>query len=280
MFSPVILDFLKSAALPAAVASVLLFLVGGMRDPMRARLQATIWATAFVGGCMVLVSRLNFPPTDVNEGFSWIAILLALFIWISPVAVGSRYLLRALFVVAIGLLSLWQIRSSLGGYVHQRNMLAFFFLGLGTWSIVERSSQKVQTLTLMTLPMISATALSLILLFKGSAVLSQILSVACTLYGGVFAISLVAPAKISKAAVLPFVSIFLISFMAIGHFYLDINPWTMIYLCLPFLVLWIRNWIPFVPRQPIAEAVVLGAVSAIPLGYMVWNIYQTSGPLF
>jgi hypothetical protein len=278
--SPLVLDFIKSAVLPAAVVAGLSFLIGGRNDPFRARFQAVFWALGFMAGAYVLVGRLSFPPHDVNEAFSWAALALAGFVWLSPKPVGSRYLIRALFVLFLGYLALWPIHASLHGQVPQRNLLAFFFLGLGTWSILERASQKVQPLTLLVLPIISATALSMLLLFKGSASLAQLVSVVCSFLGGLAAVAVIFPKRVSLAAVLPFVSVLIVLFMAVGHFYLDINPWHMIYLCLPFLALWMRRWIPFIPHQPIAETVALGVLSGAPLAYFLWNVYQTSGPLY
>ncbi|MGZ3723135.1 MAG: hypothetical protein ACXVA9_09405, partial [Bdellovibrionales bacterium] len=208
------------------------------------------------------------------------ALALTAFVWISPRPIGSRYLIRAIFVVVLGWLALWPLRDSLHGHTQLRNLLAFFFLGLGTWSIIERASQKVQPLTLIALPLISATALSMLLLFKGSASMAQLVSVLCTLLGGVLALTLVYPKRVSAAAVLPFVSVFIVLFMASGHFYLDINPWHMIYLCAPFLLLWIRGWIPFIPRAPVPEALILSIICGAPLGYFIWNVYKTAGPLY
>lgn len=278
--SPLVIDFIKSALLPAGGVALLCFLVGGRSDPFRARLQALFWALGFSVGTYVLVGRLSFPPHDVNESFTWAALLLVVFVWISPKPTGQRYLVRAIFVVALGLLSLWSIRSSLHGEVQMRNLLAFFFLGLGLWSILEGAAQKVQPLTMIVLPLISATALSLLLLFKGSASMSQIVSVLCACLGGLAAITLIFPRRISMAAVLPFVSVFIVLFMADGHFYLEINPWHMIYLCLPYLALWTRRVIPFVPRKAIPETVILGLISGAPLGYFLWEVYKSSGPLY
>jgi hypothetical protein len=182
-------------------------------------------------------------------------------------------------VVALGALALWPTRASLHGYANMRNLAAFFFLALGTWSIVERASGQLQSLTMIVLPIISATALSVFLMFKGSASMSLLVSILCSLLGAVAVLTLVMPKRVSLAAVLPFMSVFIILFMASGHFYLDINPWHMIFLCLPFLLIWFRNWIPFVPRKPIPETIILGAASAAPLGYFLYTVYQTVGPL-
>jgi hypothetical protein len=89
-----------------------------------------------------------------------------------------------------------------------------------------------------------------------------------------FALSIFAPQKVSPAAILPYASVLIVAEMAAGHFYLRINPWSMVWLCLPFLVLWIRGVIPLVPKEPKAEALTLGALAGLPMAYLFW-----AGPL-
>jgi hypothetical protein len=268
-------EFLKSAAAPAIVVAIGFFLLGGLKDPLRARLQALLFAMGFAGGAYFVLGHFNFPPTEIGDSLAWSALLLMAFVWISPRPVGSRYLIRALFVAAIGTLVLWPIRASLQGPVHTRNLIAFFCLALGTWSILERVSQKMKTMTIITLPLISAVMLMLLLMIKGGQSLAQMVSLVAALLGGLWAVSALAPGRISAAAILPFVSVFLIAFMVAGHFFLHINPWYMVALCIPFAVLWARGWIPFVPTNPFGEALMLAVLALIPLLYFFWGIYQT-----
>ncbi len=60
--------------------------------------------------------------------------------------------------------------------------------------------------------------------------------------------------------------------MVAGHFYLDINPWHMIYLCFPYLILWIRNWLGFVPSKTFPEGIALGLLAGLPLAYFVYDV--------
>ncbi|NJL24149.1 MAG: acyl-CoA synthetase [Calothrix sp. SM1_5_4] len=191
----------------------------------------------------------------------------------------SRYVVRALVVFALGALILWPIRQGLNNPVAYRNLIAFFCLGLGVWSILERSSQQeVRVPALIAVPLVAAAGLSLLFLFKGSASLSQLVTVLCALLGAMLLFSLIFPAKLSPAPIVPLVSVFIVLFMAVGHFYLDINPWHMIYLAFPFLVLWVRRSIP-VPRQALIEAAGLALLAAAPLAYFLWTQYKISGPL-
>jgi len=280
MDSPIVAAFIRSAAVPAFVATVVFFLIGGLKDPWRARLQGLVLALAFMAGAYMLIPGLRFPPTSVSEAFSWAALLLAGFIFLNPKPLGPRYLVRALFVLGLGAVVLWPLKNTVLTAIHQRNLLAFFFLGLGVWSIVEKSAHKVRPATLILLPLIAATALSLMMLFSASASMSQLVTVACALFGGLLLLALFKPQRLALGAIVPFLSVFVILMMAAGHFYLDINPWHMIYLCVPYLVLWIRDWLGFVPQKTVPEAIILGAVSAAPLAYFVYNAGVKAGPLY
>lgn len=277
--SPLVDAFLRSTVLPAALLAPALFFIGGGKDPMRQRLQAVSVALAFVLGAFMLVGRFNVPPYDASESMSVIALLLALFVAVSPKDVRSRYATRAIFVLVIGAVLLWHIRASLSNSVHMRNMLAFFCLALGVWSIVERSARQVSLPSLILLPMIAASSTSFLLLFSASGLYSQLTTVLCGLLGAALVLALLKPERVSAYALLPFVSVFVIVFMALGHFYLDVNPWKFIYLCWPFAVLWIRNWIP-APKGAWGEAAVLGILSAAPLAYYLFTEFKAAGPLY
>jgi hypothetical protein len=280
MDSPIVAAFIRSALLPATAATMAIFVAGFLKEPWRARLQALILSLAFMVGTYILIGRLHLPPSDAAEALSLSALLVALFVFVRPHPLGHRYLLRALFVLALGLLILWPLRNTIMDPRNHRNLIAFFCLGLGIWSILEKAAAKVRPLTLVLLPLIAATALSLMMLFASSASFSQLVSVFCACLGGLLVIALLMPSRLSVNALLPFLSVFIIMMMVAGHFYLDINPWHMIYLCFPYLILWIRDWLGFVPQKAIPEALILGAVSAAPLVYFVYNVGLKAGPLY
>lgn len=279
--SPIVEAFLISAFLPAVVATIALFVLGGMKEPLRSPMQALVIALAFMAGSYLLLKRMNFPPKDVNESFGWAALLLAFFVAMAPRSLNYRYGLRALFVIGVGSLLLWHIgKALLNSPPHHRNMLAFFFLGLGVWSIMERTSNRVKPLTLMLLPLIVASALSIYALLSGSAVFSQLVTILCALIGGSLVLGWMFPKRLSTVAWVPFLSVFIIGFMAAVHFYLGTNPWQLIWLCIPFALLWIRGWLKFIPANAVIEAVIFAILSIIPLGALLWTHSKTVGPLY
>lgn len=242
------------------------------KDSLRVRLQATIWPIGFFLGWMWL-GRMPFPAMEAGNGFLWSTVLLMLFVWLSPRPVGVRYLVRALFVVAVGALLLWERRTELAGPAHLRNLLAFFFLGLGLWSILERSSQQVKLPSLVLLPLFSVASLYVFLQAHhvGQGILSGAVALQLILLALVFVLSVLRPELISPAAVLPFVSIFSVTFMAGAHFYFNVNPWTLMFFCIPFAVLWARGWLVFIPRAALVEVFALGVIAALPLAYFFWH---------
>lgn len=277
--SPILAAFIRSTAIPSAVAVIAMYFLGGAGEGLKARLQALLVASAYAVGSYFLLDRLHLPPADVNESLSYVALALAAFVAVSPGDMGARYLVRAIFVAFTGGILLWHIRESLSSYVHLRNMAAFFFLGLGVWSIVERAARQVSRPAYVLLPLVAASGTSLLLLFSASAAFSQLVTVLCGIMGVTVVLSLWRPDRVSAFGLSPFLSVFVVSFMAAGHFYLDVNPWRMVYLCWPFLVLWVRPWLP-VPRNAVAEAVALGVLAAGPVIYFLWNAYKAAGPLY
>lgn len=280
MESPIVRAFLVSAVAPAFVAAVVVFILGYLKEPWKARVQGLVLALAFSAGAYLLIGRLHVPPTDAGEAFSFAALLLAVFILVRPQPLGHRYLVRAIFVLALGAIILYPLRQTILAPIYYRNLVAFFCLALGIWSIVEKTVPKVMPTTLILLPLIAATGLSFLMLFAASASYSQMVSVVCALFGAMLVLALLQPQRLSLNALVPFLSVFVVMLMVAGHFYLEINPWHMIYLCLPYLILWIRDWLGFVPKKTVPEAIILGTVSAAPLAYFVYNIGVNAGPLY
>ncbi|MGE4132208.1 MAG: hypothetical protein AB7F86_11260 [Bdellovibrionales bacterium] len=279
--SPLVAAFIRSAAAPALLVMVATFFVSKVPEFQRARVIAGLVAFGFVIGHYLLIYRLSFPPADASESLSYVAVLLFVFVLMFPGLHSAPYLLRAIFVVGIGFLTLYHLGGGLlSNGVHQRNLLAFFFLGLGVWSILEKSAHGVGTISLIGLPLITATSLSFLLLFGGSASWSQMVSVLCAILGGLMALSWFRPKAVPKSAVVPFISVFLVAMMAAGHFNLEINPWKMIVISFPFLLLWIRRFLAFVPAKERTEFVLLMAMAGAPMAYYVWDAFKVAGPLY
>lgn len=242
--------------------------------------QALVMAIGFSAGVYLLIGRVSLPPRDVNEGLVWISLICAFFVAVSPQTVGGRYLVRGLFVLAMGVLLLWSIRQTAFTPPHYRNLIAFFCLALGVWSIVERAATRMTLMAVLAMGSLAATFASLLFVLKGSASMSQVATCLSVQLGALSLLAFVFPRRLDAFAVLPFVSVLPVMMMAGGHFYLNINPWYMVYLSLPYLLLWIRRGLSFVPDHPILETLALSIMAAGPLGYFIWTVYESTGPLY
>ncbi len=240
-----------------------------LKDPLRARLQGFAWGGAFIVGGVLLSGRLPWPMYTAIDGLILSAAVLAAFIAFGPRQQGVRYLVRAVVVVVVGGFVLWPLLPSLTGQVHLRNLLAFFFLGLGLWSVLERVSQQVNTPALILLPTMTAASTIVFLsrIDAGLIILPVILQTWLMLAALVVAVAV--PTRISAACALPFISVFVVAQLAAIHFYLRVNPWTMVFLCAPYAVLWMRSWLPLIPREPRKEMITLGVLAAFPLAYVL-----------
>lgn len=273
--------FLMSAALPAALVTLVCFLVSSLPVNWRERAQAVAIALGVFLGYYFILQTPRFPPQGGVSSAPWAAALLALYVFLQPRSVGARYLVRAVFVAALLGCFLWSIYDSIqSSPVGFRNLAAFFFLMLGVWSIVERSAESVGKISLIALPMIAGTACSLLFVFQGSASLGQIATTLSVILGGLVALALFFPKRLSSTAVVPFLSALLVGYMAVGHFYVEIHPMRLVMMCFPFFVLWVRKFFFFIPKRPLIEAILLGAISSAPVAYWLYEIYKTSGPLY
>lgn len=258
-----------SVALASVGLLVALWLLGFTRDPLRARLQAIAWTLAFAIAGVLQSGRLPWPLLLPLDGMILSVMVLAGFVVVNPKEIGSRYLVRALIVAVVGLMLFWPVLDSLRGGVNPRNLLAFFFLGLGVWSILERTAQQVQVTSLVLLPTFTLASLIWLLRSQDAAMISVPLMTHAGLLAATLIVAILFPARLSSAALVPFVSILVVMQLAAVHFYLHVNPWTLIALCTPYLVLWLRGWLPFLPREPRAEATTLGVLAALPLIYVL-----------
>jgi hypothetical protein len=269
----------KSGGIALAVAA-LFFLTGILPDRVKTRMQAVVLAMAFVAIYYCYMGPPTWPPTGGLPALPWVALTLAAYLWIYPVHFGTRYAVRALFVLIVGAICLWSLFDHIkGSQTGPRNAAAFFCLGLGVWSIIEKASEKTNVAILALLPMIALLASSFLFLLEGSASLSQLGISMAMLFGVVMAIGFFWPRKISHAALVPFLSIFVIAMMVVGHFFVEINPWRLIMMSWPFLILWIRRAIPFLPKSQIAELAVLTVLAVAPVAYWLSSIYKATGGL-
>lgn len=255
--------------------AVLCWVVSGARPLFRVRLQAAFFALSFLGGGYFLQANLHLPPQDAIDSLLLSAFLLMLYVVLFPELKGVNYTPRLFYVLAMGALLLWPLKNEVFQAANARNLIAFFCLGLGAWSILVGGASKVATPSLLSLPLMSALALSLIFKLSGGVLLSRLV----LLHAGLILVSLVLclRGKAHPAAFLPFASAFLAGFAVVGFFYSNINPWRLTAAFIPFLFILGRAWIRFVPTKPEREAIWLNGLAAVPLGIFLWNLYASTG---
>lgn len=270
---------LKSAAVGLIVALIVLA-IGFLPERLRSRLQALVYALGFCAIYYCFLGVPPWPPSGGMESLPYAALMLAVFVLIYPMNFGMRYAIRALFVLIVGAICLWAIHDKIrGGPTGMRNVAAFFCLALGLWSIVEKAAEKMNLLSVILLPMLALMAASFLLVLEGNASLSQMAAGFGAILGFLLLLALFRSKAISRPALVPFLSVFPVMILVVAHFYGGINPWRLIILCWPFMVLWFRRGIPFVPKQPIGEALALAVLAIAPLAYWLMGIYKTSGGL-
>jgi len=212
--------------------------------------------------------------SNLADRMIWVPLGLGVFVLLAPNPMGSLYALRAFFVLGLGYLWLQpHLGTTLSLQIHGRNLAAFFFLGLGTWSILERSQRRLQLPTLIFLPLMVVLGLWRYQQRLGSVTGSwgDTLMLVMVIFVALGVVALLRRSWLAPMALLPFVSAFVVFLLAKGHFLYGFNPWHMIFLCAPFLAMWIRDWFPL-PRKVGPEIAALAVASGL-------LMYVLLGPL-
>lgn len=273
--------FLKTAALPAIVAAVLFFLFGTAPEPWKARIQALIIAFAFFATCFLLTGFPEWPPTGGVAALVYVAFWFALYPWVAPEAPGIRYVLRGIWVLVGSVLVLWPLHNQiLENPIHLRNCVALMLLGWGMSSILIRSQQNSHPLTVLVVPMVSIAASSILFVFHGSVLLSQMLTALSVVAGAIAALSWIFPQRISSFGVYNFVAGFFGVCLVTAYMFLDSNPWTLAAMAVPYGVLLLKDLVTAKRASAFKEALIVLIVSVLPIAYLLYSEFKAAGPLY
>lgn len=273
--------FLKTAAAPAVVVALLFFFFGSAPEPWRSRIQGLIFAAGFVLSYCLLTGRPAWPPEGGAASLIWVAVWFSLFSWVTPPQSRLRSLFRGTFIIVGIAIAVWPLRIEiLNSEMHCRNILALLCVGWGMWSALERSIRISHALTPVAMGMVTFTAASILFLFKSSLLMSQMLTALAVMTGGVAVIAWLFPRRLSLHAVFPFLSGFMAVFLVTGYVFLEINPWLLVAMSIPFLALLAKDLVSWASTSALTDALVMLVLAAIPLMYILYQVSLTSGPLY
>jgi hypothetical protein len=273
--------FLKTAAVPAVAVVILFFFFGLAPEPWRSRTQSLILAAGFILSCYLLNGMPAWPPEGGAPSLIYVALWFAVYPWIVPASTGWRFTLRGVWIVVGACIVLWTLRVSiLNSPIYCRNILALIFVGWGMWSSLERSIRISHALTPVAMGMVTFTCASLIFLFKGSLLMSQMLTALAVIAGGIAVLAWWFPRRLSLHAVFPFLSGFMAVFLITGYIFLEIDPWLLVSLAIPFLALLVKDLFGWASTSALSDALVMLVLAAIPMSYILYNVSLTSGPLY
>ena len=272
--------FLKTAAAPAVAVALLFFFFGKAPEPWRSRIQGIILAGGFILSACLLSGIPAWPPESGVASLIWVAIWFALYSWIPANAI-ARYLFRGTWIIVGIAMVVWQLRVEiLNSQMQCRNILALVCVGWGMWSALERSVRLSHALTPIAMGMVTFTAASILFLFKGSLLMSQMLTSLAVITGGLAVLAWLFPKRVSLHSVFPFLSGFMAIFLVTGYVFLEIDPWLLVSLAIPFLGLLAKDLFSWASKSALTDAFVMLIIAAIPMGYVLYKVSLTSGPLY
>jgi hypothetical protein len=273
--------FLKTAAAPAVVVTILFLLFGSAPEPWRSRTQSLILAAGFIMACYLLNGMPAWPPDGGAPSLIYVALWFALYPWVVPSSSGWRFGFRGVWIIVGAAIVLWNLRVSiLNSELHCRNILALVCIGWGMWSSLERSIRISHALTPVVMGMVTFTCASVLYLFKSSLLMSQMLTSLAVISGGIAILAWLFPRRLSLHAVFPFLSGFMAVILITGYVFLDIDPWLLASLAIPFLALLVKDLFSWASTSALTDALVMLVLAAIPMSYILWKVSLTSGPLY
>lgn len=273
--------FLKTAMAPAVVVGLLMLLFGSAPEPWRSRMQGLIVAAGFVASSYLLSGPPTWPPEGGAASLAWVAIWFGLFSWVAAPGTRAKTLFRGTWIIVGVILVVYKLQHAiLNSPVQSRNVLALVCAGWGMWSALERGLRYSKPLTVVSMGMVTFTAASVLFLLESSLLMSQLMTSLAVLAGGLAVMAWLFSKRLSLHAVLPFLSGFIGVVMVTGYVFLDINPWLMLSLAIPCAALFLKDLFKLTSTSALTDAIVTIVLAALPLGYILWKVSLTSGPLY
>lgn len=273
--------FLKTAITPAIAVALLILLFGSAPEPWRSRVQGLIVAAGFVFVAFLLSGAPSWPPPGGAGSLVWVAIWFGLFSWMSPPSSHVKTLYRGMWVIVGVIMVLWKLHHAiLNSPIQSRNVLALICVGWGMWSSTERGLRVSKPLTVVSMGMITFTAASVLFLFESSLLLSQLMTSLAVICGGLAVIAWFFSKRLSLHAILPFLSGFMGVVLVTAYIFLDVNPWLLASLAIPFVALLLKDLFDLSSKSELTDALVTIAIAALPLSYILWRVSLTAGPLY
>jgi len=271
----VLQSLVRGVLIPAGLAIVGLFITRLM--PLRARIpfRGLALAASFVVAYILLAGIPKWPMSGTPEAAVVAGIIAGLWTSAEMFAGGRRWLKRYLLLVLLTGLTIKPMITSLWGWSESVTVLtASALIGLTSWIVVHEGTRQMTSSGSLAILVVLSAGLSVFMGLSGSALMSQLMGVVCTILGVTLLMSFSKWVKIEEEFV-PFAVIMIFTLFLGFYHYVEISYQGYYWLFLPLLAFVIRysfRW----EMKPLTDVVVMGMISSAPVAFLLWQVYQST----
>jgi hypothetical protein len=280
----VIAVLFMGTVLPALIAGALILVAGFLPVLLGSPIRRLSFPVAFLVGFYLLNSVPAWPPTGSVAALFYLVIICFFWSFIEG-ARGHHTPWLRFFLFGVGVFMLLKpllLDDRLGvnlPYLHGRlemavHVLSLILFGHVLWWLTEKGEQRSPAPTLLVSLIMTATGLSLLMLFSGSALMAQLAGAYCAVHAALLVLSLLGSRFHYFADHKSFSVVTLFAFVLLALYFLE-APLKAIGLVLtPLLLPAFWSWLPVKPVSALGQAAYVVAISLLPLVFAVYPVYQ------
>ena len=266
----IIEGFIKGSVIPGLISGILLLGISFLPLVFRRWMISLCLPLGFAVGAVNISGFPPFPPAGANQSLFYIA--LACFVWPWIERLGMKTFLRILAVAATTLLVLKPLFLSGLDFSNGLFVLgSMTVLGFAIWNLIEKDTQSSIFSILPLTLVLQGTALSILFLAHGSALLSQWTGTFCAVVSAVMVLGFWSTRFRMNESYVTFSALVLFSFLLNALYFMDISHVSLLLVIAPLGSLFL---IQKLNGSKLRWALQL-AVSAVCLGFAVYPAIQT-----
>lgn len=224
--------FLKGSVIPGVVAGVLLLAISFLPMFVRRWMITLCLPLGFAVGAVNISGFPPFPPAGSNQSLFYIALAAIIWPWLERW--GMKIFLRILAVAGVTLLVLKPLFLSGLEFTNGIMILtSMTLLGFAIWNLIEKDTQS-STFALLPLTLVlQGTALSILFLASGSALLSQWTGTFCAVVSAVMVLGFWSTRFRLNESYVTFSALVFFSFILNALYFVDISHLSLFLVILP-----------------------------------------------
>ncbi len=265
----IIEGFIKGSVIPGFVAGLLLLGISCLPLLLRRWMISLCLPLGFAVGAVNISGLPPFPPAGANQALFYIALACMVWPWIERL--GMKTFLRVLAVAGTTLLVLKPL--FLSGLDFSSGLLilgSMTLLGFAVWNLIEKDTQSSIFLILPLTIVLQGTALSILFLAHGSALLSQWAGTFCAVVSAVMILGFWSTRFRLNESYVTFSALILFSFILNALYFMEVSQVSLLLVIAPLGSLFLIQKINGSKLRWILQL----AVSAICLGIAVYPAIQ------